>query len=768
MADARKGFVMRKMVLVLVGLLLLLGVMRVPVGGRGVSAQDGGGVSETSSDAPYIYYYSEVLNAFVVERADGSGSRLLAQGMMDGDESWFSGPGWSPSGEWFAWTAGRWAAHFVIKGAHPYVVGVDDSRPAGLPGDFNDVSMQWSPTEDVLFIAGAIDPETTHDSNREGESTNRRIALYDPASEQFLATVNDVFFDHNSHRDAVPEIAWRYDGAYALAAYTRSYSVYDPSEQPRYYVMFDRSGSVVRRATESDIFGLIYRHDPAANDRLWTGFVRRLDAGTGEPIIEDLVTGDQLTTSQYISLLRERGWWPDYNRCRTFGFTHNDEEEICTTRTFLGLILGHTLELLRQTAGEFVRMPEFIEQIGVSPDGRYVAYAESDTLHLLRVQTQALNSFDIELGDSPEWWWTDKGQLVIHPAQTRPDEAVTFTVIELTDVQRHYQFDPRFPTLTVSPNGQRLLWEEGYVEGTHILDVTTGEMQVFRPHANSFRAISNGRAIWHEAGDWVFSNQNATRAGGVGCLDYIGIIGVEQGIRRDFGRYCGDVTPYGWLPARVDVARLPPVEPVMSPVLVLERGSWTYDLSWSPDGNYIAAGRGWYEAGDTLIHVWEVTTGELVASFEARSGFHNSIFWRIGEDGEYEAYTAPPEDHGYLPATALSPDGRYLARETQQPEVPVVVFDLHEPERVFLLRDAIAAYTVVMAFSSSGDLFAYTSQWDENIWIYETETWELVGRVNVDGFGFAFSPDGTQLAVAASWDIHIYNVADILAQGQGE
>lgn len=55
------------------------------------------------TDAPYVYYYSRVLEGWVIERADGTGSRLLAQGVMPSEHLVVWERGWSPSGEWFAW-----------------------------------------------------------------------------------------------------------------------------------------------------------------------------------------------------------------------------------------------------------------------------------------------------------------------------------------------------------------------------------------------------------------------------------------------------------------------------------------------------------------------------------------------------------------------------------------------------------------------------------------------------------------------------------------
>lgn len=51
-----------------------------------------------SEKAPYLYYYSDFLKAFVIERADGTDSRTLAANVMPDEHTSMAGPGWSPTG----------------------------------------------------------------------------------------------------------------------------------------------------------------------------------------------------------------------------------------------------------------------------------------------------------------------------------------------------------------------------------------------------------------------------------------------------------------------------------------------------------------------------------------------------------------------------------------------------------------------------------------------------------------------------------------------
>src|SRR5258708_2808839 len=87
-------------------------------------------VQAQGADNPYIYYYSGDLNAFVIEHADGTDTRVLGKGLMPIPDAYSSyymgGPGWSPSGKWFAWTAAQESSG-GSSGDKPYVISADGS-----------------------------------------------------------------------------------------------------------------------------------------------------------------------------------------------------------------------------------------------------------------------------------------------------------------------------------------------------------------------------------------------------------------------------------------------------------------------------------------------------------------------------------------------------------------------------------------------------------------------------------------------------------------
>lgn len=106
---------------------------------------------------PYLYYYSNSLNAFVIERADGSDSRLIGQGVMPPQRAdHIYGPGWSPDGNWLAWSAASFGA-FSGSRWGGYAVHVNGTERLERLDAFSFASTEWSPDSQWLLAAGYLE-----------------------------------------------------------------------------------------------------------------------------------------------------------------------------------------------------------------------------------------------------------------------------------------------------------------------------------------------------------------------------------------------------------------------------------------------------------------------------------------------------------------------------------------------------------------------------------------------------------------------------------
>ena len=149
--------------------------------------------------APYLYYFSNDINAFVIERADGSDSRIFAADIMPSNTIAVSGAGWSPSGNWFAWTAVHDLSEDLLQTG--YVISSDESILFELSKlEQPHIShMVWSPSQDYLLVVYSDEPGCCE--------VNPTAELIDVAQDAALISFN--LAPHTSIR----EVAWFGNGA---------------------------------------------------------------------------------------------------------------------------------------------------------------------------------------------------------------------------------------------------------------------------------------------------------------------------------------------------------------------------------------------------------------------------------------------------------------------------------------------------------------------------------------------------------------------------
>jgi hypothetical protein len=117
-----------------------------------LAAQNPPVIASNNDPAPYIYYYSGALNGIVIERADGTDSRIIGQGLVDEDVEWINGPGWSADGRWFAWR--NWSSYYgAVYPGKGYAISADGKAKLDMLANLPSVtSILWHPTENTLLV----------------------------------------------------------------------------------------------------------------------------------------------------------------------------------------------------------------------------------------------------------------------------------------------------------------------------------------------------------------------------------------------------------------------------------------------------------------------------------------------------------------------------------------------------------------------------------------------------------------------------------------
>jgi hypothetical protein len=103
---------------------------------------------------PYLYYYSRILGGIIIERADGSDSRLIGADVIPPGMTGLSGPGWSPSGRYFAASGVDYQDYGTAPGAAFVINTNGESQVSWLQFVLYGGPMAWSPEEDLLLVSG--------------------------------------------------------------------------------------------------------------------------------------------------------------------------------------------------------------------------------------------------------------------------------------------------------------------------------------------------------------------------------------------------------------------------------------------------------------------------------------------------------------------------------------------------------------------------------------------------------------------------------------
>lgn len=168
-------------------------------------------LAQETEPPPYLYYYSRMLGGIIIERADGTDSRLIGEDVIPPDLIGINGPGWSPSGEYFAAYRSGYEGYGFSE---PYLTNIGgEQRISELQQMRVTFGMEWSPNgEDVLLFVG----NTSNDNfNRE-----RHYWLLDPNTNRILAKFSGEFdsYDYGAsyYRG---QIIWNEEDIYAFMSF---------------------------------------------------------------------------------------------------------------------------------------------------------------------------------------------------------------------------------------------------------------------------------------------------------------------------------------------------------------------------------------------------------------------------------------------------------------------------------------------------------------------------------------------------------------------
>lgn len=687
---------------------------------------------DSASDAPYLYYYDETVRAFVVERADGTDRHLLGEGLMklpEPDPSdptsvdyvgfMVDGPGWSPSGDWFAWTATpRVRAGLPPTVDTPHVVSVDGSQRVTVLDDVMSAEMAWAPNSDVLFVVETYFEEITdvggEDSEFDGR-IHRRFMIVDPTTDS-LKTVHEISYERTYFELTPVKIKWVDDNRIMVED-----EIVDSSYEPAHRTVL-RLFDLEQQLKEMSGFTL-FLEVPFPSGRV------------SYAVGEGLMVKDWLTEE---TILVEYEWERlpiSYDRPRI------------TWSGDIGLILRPFIGIVSLADKSITKFSSDLSMEGSnwwSPDGNYVMVSDVNTLYFIDVDKGTSLPF-VQLNYAPSWQWFDNETAFI----PYHDSLYEFNTVSQTLTEVDVGDSVSDSNFAFSLDKQQVAYIR---DGVVISDLVSGDEISIRPDAASAQTFPGGEIYWHEDGEWLIVMENAVTAGE--SVRFMGVVKRDGTMRRDLG---GIVVPtdvtIGWLPDHVDLSIIPeaaaPTE-YNGLQTVIEGNHWHYRISWGSD-DLLAS---WWDK----LTVWNLTTQTAILQIEL-DDFGHQIVWHDNEAVVEGTLFPCPEIAAYR-TMGCTLDGEYIvARDLSQSEEGFVY---HVPTEqrlcdIVITTDWISSLSVTPDQKYLAIGLAY-----DNTPIWNLETCELVLTMPDPAPGVAFSPDGKYLALGVSWDIQIWDVEALL------
>lgn len=727
---------------------------------------------DSESLAPYLYYFSEAERGIVIERADGSERHFIEtdtfidyrdyQTEYDAEDTGITANNikWSPSGKWVSFQL-EWF-HSVYGRTHPIqpiTMNIETGERLTILDEYDSAEMVWSPVDDYLLIR-ARDYKPDFNSIENGDTVlySDVIMLVDASKNNIISSIefNREYLAPKNLAVFYSSLNWTQDGEHAVVE-VRSRS----DDTAATFYMFDKTGQMYIR-TFSEVLGL----SPVTSEDI-------LYMTTQGIIHENIITGDMLANS-FIDIPEAN--YPVY-------WNHNGRSALLGTEWLVDFgpreLLNSNTDRVK-TLDPVVPLKTFayyrwggnLEMW--SPEGNYGLLLSDEAVYLLEVSTGNLQQLDFNLDSDSRsdsglfyWDWVSDTEVVFsnpisgdYDTPSRPAEFVRYNILTDSYESLAGNLPLEYPgciSYKFNMVGDNITYVKS---GPVIHDIQDNETQLYRPNSRNYFSDWGGETVPDPSNGWLLVYENSFVAGGCGEATgarYVSVMNLDGAIHRELPDVFRGFE-IKWLPETVDPSSLPQIEPETQPVKVLTGDEWARILDWHPTDNkimVISLNYWFYDQGS--IHVWDIDTETrevILEDVRIVQRWH----WKF-RDGEYKVSMINPAlNYGPISFdndtySISQPDGSYFP----------IVTSLESGEQIAELQVGEYFFITNGEFSPDGRYFAGGSDVHGDVaFIWDTQTWQVVATLPHPSPAITFSPDSTQIAVAAAWDIEIWNLADLL------
>ncbi|MEM9954606.1 MAG: hypothetical protein AAF846_23555 [Chloroflexota bacterium] len=478
-------------------------------------------ITQSTEDTPYLYYYSTQEQAFIIEKADGSDSKILAMYELPPEHTLINGAGWSYTGTWFAWSssavggAGGNKNIYLTDGIQTLTVLLE---PTPQP-----IYMVWSPNNDLLLVS--YYPNI--------ESTVQDVIIFDPntGSNVFQASIKEYT---NSSVYWLQSIDWSPNGQYLHLINGRTVEIIDPfgdfyltiSTPHIGYTGCNNFGTLPRWLSETEIAYWDQSHNEL---RVWN------------------VVSDSL--QEAISLPQGQPQSIDWSPNSTSALIYiKPTTDVNSTELWFASIESELVEIVHESVIFQNNCNIPFNQTAWFDSERAIFINQDNHLGFVTLEPDMSVISDLYTGvqiiNGTTFRWTDKDNIVFIGRSNPQGQGYLYNLdLILGESESTLLLDESvFQTsqyISHVKNGY-ILFDEW------ILEVISGN---YRPIFNNEILIDNSdftltNASWHPDGEWIFVRGNSSSTD-----DTVYVISPNNSIERQISTCFSNISLcYGWLP----------------------------------------------------------------------------------------------------------------------------------------------------------------------------------------------------------------------------
>jgi hypothetical protein len=476
-------------------------------------------MTNAQSAVPSLYYYDRKANAFVIEHADGTDRHIFANFTLSspkvGDEvqNIIVGPGWSPSGKWFAW---RESTNYGVRS--PAYLASRETTPVAILKGRDVAFMQWSPVADYLMVT---------------VSAKGQLPAWDDTYVIDLEHMNQpvlMSMEEKSIHDAYVFIGWTADGQYIAQ-----------------YINLQDGGWLMQLFALDGLTGETRELDATCTYPAWSkdGKVAYIDPSGKWLVLENIAERQSQQIAAPPKIVRRIAWSADGK----YALVYTSDDCLNTVPKFRLWIVSFDSGVSRlisddvQLPSSASVSPSLLDISVWSDDNRYVSFTSENKLFVfdvaqstpIQVTPNATGTVSKAawLGDSKlAFMWSDQGSTDIEVFDPSNQQLLTSSS-DQSVTQFAFSHDDSY--LAYSSNGLHLL-----------IQLTQRDVQVEFPYHDYSDDLYIGagnihQIIWHPSDAWVIVKGGDT-------IGRVYVSNADGTTKRELTMCSSSASCFGWVP----------------------------------------------------------------------------------------------------------------------------------------------------------------------------------------------------------------------------